>query len=330
MVVVWWFIFIVVLTFLFKRYLLEKLIISKLNARHVFITGCDSGFGHLLAVKLVSAGIPTFAGCYTEKGKVELTQKCKNLSGQLWTVSLDVTDSKSVSSAYDSVKQQLHGNGLWGLVCNAGIINTMAPDDWLNVDDYKNVVEVNTYGVIRTCQTFKPLIKKTKGRIVIITSVIGRVAPPTTGPYAVSKYAAEAYADILRREGKPFGFTVHILEPSLFKTTMLNIDLFQKGLDRLWRRLSDETKTEYGEEFYTGMKNAVSKNISKNADDNLNLVVDTYYHALTARYPRLRYYVGNPAVIFYIPLSFLPTFLQDLVFVFVRNRQNVPTVKATL
>lgn len=88
--------------------------------------------------------------------------------------------------------------GLWGLVCNAGVANVNAPDDWLNVDDYKSTAEVNAFGVIRTCQTFKPLIKKTKGRIVIITSVVGVFAPPALGPYTVSKYAAEAYADILR------------------------------------------------------------------------------------------------------------------------------------
>lgn len=83
-------------------------------------------------------------------------------------------------------------------MCNAGVANVNAPDDWLTVDDYKSTAEVNLHGVIRTCQTFKPLIKKTKGRIVIITSSIGRLALPALGPYAVSKFAAEAYADVLR------------------------------------------------------------------------------------------------------------------------------------
>lgn len=89
-------------------------------------------------------------------------------------------------------------SGLWGLVCNAGISSSNAPDDWLDVDDYKKNMEINAYGVIRTCHTFKPFIKKQKGRIVIVTSVVGRLALPATGPYSMSKFAAEAYADVLR------------------------------------------------------------------------------------------------------------------------------------
>lgn len=83
-------------------------------------------------------------------------------------------------------------------MCNAGIASINAPDDWLNVDHYKKVMEVNSYGVIRTCHAFKPLIKKAKGRIVIITSICARVCLPNVGPYSVSKFAVGAYADVLR------------------------------------------------------------------------------------------------------------------------------------
>lgn len=113
MAIFWWIILLLILGFLFKRFVLEKLVISKLNSRHVFITGCDSGFGHLLAVKLVESGIPTFAGCYTEQGKVELKRKCKVSRGNLWTVSLDVTNSKSVSEAFDFVKRVVKDDGIF-------------------------------------------------------------------------------------------------------------------------------------------------------------------------------------------------------------------------
>lgn len=83
-------------------------------------------------------------------------------------------------------------------MCNAGIASINAPDDWLNVEDYKAIAEVNTFGVIRTCQAFKPLIKKTKGRIIIMTAGMARLALPGVGPYTVSKFAVGAYADILR------------------------------------------------------------------------------------------------------------------------------------
>lgn len=87
---------------------------------------------------------------------------------------------------------------MWGLVCNAGIATALGLDDWFNVDDYKKTLEVNTFGLVRTCHAFKSLIKKGKGRIIIMSSVMGRNANPWCGPYVMSKFAVEGYADIIR------------------------------------------------------------------------------------------------------------------------------------
>lgn len=81
---------------------------------------------------------------------------------------------------------------------NAGIAGVPGPDDWLTVADYQKCLDVNTFGMIRVCHAFKPLVKKMRGRIVNMTSIIARIAAQLAGPYAVSKYAAEAYCDVLR------------------------------------------------------------------------------------------------------------------------------------
>lgn len=57
---------------------------------------------------------------------------------------------------------------------------------------------MNTYGVIRVAHAFVPALKRSKGRLVIMTSIVASVAAPTAGPYTVSKFAAEAYADVVR------------------------------------------------------------------------------------------------------------------------------------
>ncbi|EPB79951.1 hypothetical protein ANCCEY_01017 [Ancylostoma ceylanicum] len=54
--------------FLLKRLILEQFYINY-TGKYVFITGCDSGFGRLLALKLLKMGVNVFAGCYTEQGK---------------------------------------------------------------------------------------------------------------------------------------------------------------------------------------------------------------------------------------------------------------------
>ncbi len=87
---------------------------------------------------------------------------------------------------------------LWAIVNNAGVGGRTMPDDFLNLDDYKSVFEVNIYGIIRMCQAFKPLLKRSEGRIINCASTAGRVICPGMGPYCVSKHCVEIYSDILR------------------------------------------------------------------------------------------------------------------------------------
>lgn len=65
------------------------------------------------------------------------------------------------------------------------------------VDDFMNVINVNLLGVIAVTMSVLPLIKKAKGRIVNISSVLGRICFPSS-PYCVSKFGVEAFNDCLR------------------------------------------------------------------------------------------------------------------------------------
>jgi NAD(P)-dependent dehydrogenase (short-subunit alcohol dehydrogenase family) len=66
------------------------------------------------------------------------------------------------------------------------------------MQQYHDVMAVNGWGMIDVTVTFLPLIRKEAGRVVNVASVIGRVALPCTAPYAISKYAVEAFSDCLR------------------------------------------------------------------------------------------------------------------------------------
>jgi 11-cis-retinol dehydrogenase len=137
------------------------------------------------------------------------------------------------------------------LVNNAGSLGVNGPDDWLIIDDYQKVMDINAMGVIRVSQKFKPLVKKAKGRMVTVASVLGRVALKSAGPYCMSKYACEAYMDVLRQEMRDFGVTVHILEPGTFcQTGIHEINAMDKLQEMVWNRTSDSTKSEYGPTFF--------------------------------------------------------------------------------
>lgn len=65
--------------------------------------------------------------------------------------------------------------------------------------------------------------------------------------YCVTKYGVQAFSDALRREMRPWGVLVSIIEPGLFKTSMANEDRSIQAVQALWDGLSPELKEEYGE-----------------------------------------------------------------------------------
>ena len=85
------------------------------------------------------------------------------------------------------------------MVNNAGITpRRIGPIDWLRVEDYSEVINVNYMGTVRVTKAFLPLLKQTKGRIVNVSSLAGRLALSQVGPYSASKFAVEGFSDVIR------------------------------------------------------------------------------------------------------------------------------------
>ncbi|EGT34440.1 hypothetical protein CAEBREN_08407 [Caenorhabditis brenneri] len=294
--------------------------VENLNRKTVAISGCDSGFGRLLAVRLVKQGVPVIAGVLRKENGESLKREVATPS-LLTFGTLNVGDDESVKEFGRLVEKTVESRGLWGVVANAGILGNSGPDDWLNAQDYINTMQVNTFGVMRFIQTLKKFVKKQQGRVVIISSISGRTPRPTVGPYCVSKHAVEAYADVIRHELIDFNVSVHLLEPGFFTTSITQTAT--NDLDAVWNRLDQETKDEYGKQFFDEYKDSRFSRLSHCADD-LNPVIDAYEHALLGKYPKTRYWVGWDTILFYIPLATLPTFAQDWFISFQRRNRPVP------
>ncbi|XP_030052529.1 retinol dehydrogenase 16 isoform X2 [Microcaecilia unicolor] len=289
--------------FLFRRYRYRQ-ILQNLTDKYVFITGCDSGFGNLLARQLDGRGLRVLAACLTQRGAEQLKEAT---SQRLQTIILDVTDSESVAAAANWVKQQVGDRGLWGLVNNAGISVPSAPNEWLTKDDFMKILNVNLVGLIDVTLGLIPLIRKAKGRIVNVSSVFGRISF-IGGGYCISKYGVEAFSDSLRRELRSFGVKVCIIEPGFFKTFVTDPKYIGKNLEQIWNRLPAETKEAYKQDFFD--KFMKIRNLEK-VNSKLSLVTDCMEHALTAVHPHTRYSAGWDAKLIYLPLSYLPTALVD-------------------
>ncbi|XP_033727381.1 17-beta-hydroxysteroid dehydrogenase type 6-like [Pecten maximus] len=281
----------------------------KIKVQHdcyVMITGCDSGFGNLLAKRLDSLGISVFAGCLTKQGGKDLR---KSTSDRVVIIDLDVTNHESVANAYGEVRSRLPGGrGLWGLVNNAGIFghSCYVAFDWLNIDEYKSVMGVNLYGAIEVTRVFLPLVRIEKGRIVNTTSVSGRVAIGGA-PYVCSKFAAEGFADTLRTELWKSGISVHIIEPSGYKTNFCSGEAIIEDIWKQYRSLDEDIRQYYGEDFVRRL--TTSLDFDGNMSSNLDQVINAYTHALTARFPKARYVVGWDANTLYRFLWTVPEWL---------------------
>ncbi|XP_060051108.1 retinol dehydrogenase 16-like isoform X3 [Erinaceus europaeus] len=223
----------------------ERQVVSQLRDKYVFITGCDSGFGNLLARQLDLRGLRVLAACLTEKGAEQLRDQT---SDRLETVILDVTKSESIAEATQWVKELVGDRGLWGLVNNAGVSMPTAPNEWLARQDFMKIIDVNLLGVIEVTLSLLPLLRKAKGRVVNVSSVLGRIAI-FGGGYSISKYGVEAFSDTLRREISTFGVKVTMIEPGYFKTPLTSSENLSENFRKAWEKARPEVKDVYGEKF---------------------------------------------------------------------------------
>uniref|UniRef100_A0A914E0Y1 Uncharacterized protein n=1 Tax=Acrobeloides nanus TaxID=290746 RepID=A0A914E0Y1_9BILA len=135
--------------------------------------------------------------------------------------------------------------------------------------------------------------------------------------------------DTLRLELKPWGIKCSIVEPGSFKTPLAIRPGFWIGLiEKTWNNLSKDQKEEYGEEFKDDLISMRTTGV-QTYPENFDYVVDNYFHAVTARYPRSRYQCGWDAIFYFIPLSLVfPTELQDWIHTRMRGKlmKTLPAV----
>ncbi|XP_030822863.1 retinol dehydrogenase 16-like [Camarhynchus parvulus] len=293
---------------LLRRWHRERQTVPRLSEKHVLITGCDSGFGKLLARQLDARGLRVLAACLTDTGAAQLRAAT---SERLQTVLLDVTCSKSIAHVTAWVRERVGDQGLWGLVNNAGIAIPTAPNEWLSKEDFVKVLDVNLVGLVEVTLSLLPLVRRARGRVVNVASVMGRVSC-FGGGYCISKYGVEAFSDSLRRELRPFGVQVSIIEPGGFQTGMIDPAPLVKGFGRLWERLPAETQAAYGRHYVEKYAKSTAL-LHRLSSSRLSHVTDAMAHALLSRCPRSRYAAGWDARLIFLPLSYCPAWLSDTI-----------------
>ena len=183
------------------------------------------------------------------------------------------------------------GRPLRALINNAGI-SVNAPVEALPIAEWRRQFEVNLFGHIAMTQALLPALLRSSGTVVNISSVGGKVALPTYGAYAGTKFALEAASDSLRREVADLGVRVVVVEPGAVRTEMLERGV--ANADRLKADMTSDQLERYGDLVVAVSQQARSFGTHGVSAERAGKVIAD---AASAPRPRTRYTIGRDAAI---------------------------------
>ncbi len=263
----------------------------------VLVTGAARGIGKSIVTHLAAAGWDVVGGVRNAADADELSRLPR-----VSAVVLDVTDDAAVAALPEVLPSRLDA-----VVNNAGIA-VSGPLEALTSDEIRRQLDVNVVGQLAVTRAVLPLLRESRGRIVFISSVNGKLSAPMLGAYSASKFALEAAADALRVELRTWGIAVSVVEPAQTDT-----DLWRQAgqaVDDMEAAMTPRHRALYSKHV-TGMRKSIpmSQRLAVAPEKVANVVLE----ALTARKPRARYPVGVGPALQVALVPKLPTRVRDAV-----------------
>ncbi|KAM9784937.1 estradiol 17-beta-dehydrogenase 1 isoform X1 [Syngnathus typhle] len=258
-----------------------------MDKKVVLITGCSSGIGLSLAVRLASDPEQTFKVYATMRNlakKERLLESVKGLhKDTLDILQMDVTDSQSILDARDKVAEKRVDI----LVCNAGV-GLMGPLEAHSLDSMKQILEVNLLGTILTIKAFLPGMKAQRsGRIMVTGSVGGLHGLPFNEVYCASKFAIEGACESLAVLLQHFNIYVSLIECGPVNTDFLvNLKKAELG-DPSLQHVDARTLDLY--ERYLQHCSYVFQNAAQDTED----IVKVFLNAMQSPSPAFRYFTSG-------------------------------------
>jgi len=277
--------------------------------RSALVTGASTGIGRATALGLDAAGWRVFAGVRRPEDGEALAAAGERLVPLI----LDVTDPEQIAAAAERIGTEGDGT-LHGLVNNAGIA-IPGPLETLPIEDFRRQVEVNLTAQVAVTQAMLPLIRKGRGRVVFVSSVGGRVAVPINGAYHAAKFGLEAVGDVFRRELRPWGISVSIVEPGSIDTPIW--ERGEREGDAIEERAPEAQRQLYGQAI-EGFRRTIRETAERGIPPEK--AAAAIEHALTAERPRTRYLVGAEAKVAGRLAKLLPTRLFDRILAYATSR----------
>lgn len=215
----------------------------KRDSKIVLVTGAAHGIGQAITEYLALKGEVVIATDYDSEGLIKYAS-----SEAIHSFVMDVTNLSSIQKTVEEVKKIT--DGIDCLINNAGLFFG-GPLVEVELSDFEKIFDVNVLGFVRVTKAFFPLLKSRKGRVINMSSEVGRIAFPFNGPYSMTKYSIEAFTDSLRREFAFLGMKVTAIQPGAIRTSLpektaesyqkyLEDSEFEDEMSRVWKVLEKE------------------------------------------------------------------------------------------
>ncbi len=268
--------------------------------KSVLITGCSTGIGAATAERMKAHGWDVIPTARKETDLDRLRQQ------GFEPITLDTADADSVAQAAETALARTQGR-LGAVVNNAGFGQSGALED-LKRDHLRYQFEVNVFGLQDLTNRLIPAFRQQGcGRIVHVSSVVGRLSLPYLGCYSASKFAIEALADAQRVELRGSGIFVSLIEPGPIITE------FRRTASARARTTLDLDTSHHADFYRQELERREQRPkkanwINRRPED----VAVQIAHALESAWPRRRYRITLPTYIGEAMRRFAPAALIDL------------------
>ena len=253
--------------------------VTNREAQTVLITGASAGIGKVTCLYLAEKGYNVIGTSRASSRLGDLYSEADQRGVTVHGLELDINNDAEVQRVMPKVFNQF--GEIHALVNNAGY-GLWGPLEIVSIDEMKTLFETNVFAVLRMTQVVLPaMIERRAGKIVNISSVLGRLAIPFNGAYASSKYALEGLSESMNHEVSPFGVHVALVEPGLLETE------FQRSQVRTQR--ADDPNLAYAP--YVQRYNDRHQTFDKLASDPVK-VAKVIHKIIRSRRPALRHPVG--------------------------------------
>ncbi|XP_042610978.1 retinol dehydrogenase 8-like [Cyprinus carpio] len=261
-----------------------------MNRKAVLITGCSSGIGLALAVRLAKDEKKTVYATMRNLAKREALEKAagRTLGSTLEIKQLDVCDENSIKACVDSLPMRRVDILIMPLCRNAEL-GMIGPIECQTICEMKSVMDTNFFGLVQLLKEILPDMKKRKsGHIVVISSVMGIQGILFNDIYAASKFAVEGFCESLAVQALRFNLNISLIEPGPV-ITEFERKVYEEGL-KIDLSKADKVTADMFTNIYLKNYNQIFQSLGQTPED----VAEHTFKMITMANPPFRHQLNHP------------------------------------